>query len=236
MLATIINTIAIIAGTAIGLLLKKGLSKKAIDIAFNATGISSVVIGVTMAIKTNHILAFVISLVFGGILGSALGIEDAVKNLGEAINRRFNKAAAKSESSQNFANGFLNASILFCVGAMTILGCFKAGAEGDYSLLLTKSVMDFVISIMFASTMGIGVGFSALSVLLYQGSLTLMAGWVKPYVNELMLNELSAVGGALIIMVGISLLELKKIRTGDFLPALILIVVLSFFFNAIPIL
>ncbi len=236
MIATIINSVAIIVGTALGLLAKKGLSKRASEIAFDATGVISLVIGISMAIKTEHILAFVISLLFGGLMGSAIGIEAAIKNLGEFIKKRFVKNDDISDANSSFAYGFLNASVLFCVGAMTILGCFKAGAEGDYSLLLTKSVMDGVMSIMFASTMGIGVGFSALSVLLYQGALTLLAVWVKPFVNDVMLNELSAAGGALVMMVGINLLNLKKIRTGDFLPALVLIVILSFFFGTIPIL
>lgn len=242
MLATIINAIAVILGTALGLIAKKGLPERAREITFDATGVISLVIGVSMAVKTEHVLAFAISLIAGGLVGSALGIEDAIKRLGEAIKRRFvrnspeGEAGAAGEATQGFAYGFLNASVLFCVGAMTIVGSFKAGAEGDYGLILTKSVMDGVVAIMFASAMGIGVGFSALSILVYQGALTLAAAWVKPYVTAPMLAELSAAGGALVMMVGVNLLGLKKIRTGDFLPALAIIVALSFLFEAIPVL
>ncbi len=239
MLATIINAIAVILGTALGLVAKKGLPERAREMTFDATGVISLVIGVSMAVKTEHVLAFAISLIAGGLIGSALGIEDAIKRLGEAIKRRFVRSSPEGEAgegTQGFAYGFLNASVLFCVGAMTIVGSFKAGAEGDYGLILTKSVMDGVVAIMFASAMGIGVGFSALSILVYQGALTLAAAWVKPYVTAPMLAELSAAGGALVMMVGVNLLGLKKIRTGDFLPALAIIVALSFLFDAIPVL
>ena len=117
---------------------------------------------------------------------------------------------------------------------MALVGSFKAGAEGDYDLILTKSVMDGVVAIMFAGAMGIGVGFSAISVLVYQGALTLLAVQIKPYVSAVMLTELSAVGGALIVMIGINLLGLRKIRTGDFLPALVVIAGLVFLFDYIP--
>ena len=139
-----------------------------------------------------------------------------------------------STGESSFAFGFLNASVLFCVGAMALVGSFKAGAEGDYDLILTKSVMDGVVAIMFAGAMGIGVGFSAISVLLYQGALTLLAVQIKPYVSATMLTELSAVGGALIVMIGINLLGLRKVRTGDFLPALAVIIGLVFLFDYIP--
>jgi uncharacterized membrane protein YqgA involved in biofilm formation len=119
---------------------------------------------------------------------------------------------------------------------MALVGSFRAGTEGDYSLLLTKSVMDGFIAIIFAGAMGVGVGFSALSVLVYQGALTLLSVWVRPYVSQEMITELSAVGGALVVMIGINLLGLKKIRTGDFLPALLVMVVLALLFKYIPIL
>jgi len=243
MIATIINALAIVVGTIIGLLARKGFSEKARDAVYNATGVISLVIGFTMAIKTEHVLAFALAIIAGGLAGSALDIEGAIYRLGEWLRKKFAKNAgdaageqASAQSDAGFAYGFLNASVLFCVGAMALVGSFKAGAEGDYDLLLTKSVMDGVIAIMFAGAMGAGVGFSAISVLIYQGILTLAAVWVKPFVTETMMIEMSAVGGALVVMIGINLLGLKKIRTGDFLPALVLIVVLSLLFRYIPVL
>lgn len=247
MIATIVNALAIVLGTAIGLLARKGFSERARDAAYNATGIISLVIGVSMAITTEHVLAFAIAVIAGGLVGTALDIEGAAYRLGEWLRSRFARRSAvesRADSPETgaeardggFAYGFLNASVLFCVGAMALVGSFKAGAEGDYDLILTKSVMDGVIAVMFAGAMGVGVGFSALSVLAYQGALTLAAAWIKPYVTATMMTELSAVGGALVIMIGINLLGLKKIRTGDFLPALVVIVALSALFKYIPIL
>lgn len=246
MIATIINALAIVLGTAIGLLVRKGFSEKAREAIYAATGVISLVIGFSMAITTEHVLAFAIAIITGGLLGTALDIEGAIYRLGEWLRRRLSKKSTAlvdtvvsspvQPESSGFAYGFLNASVLFCVGAMALVGSFKAGAEGDYDLLLTKSVMDGVIAIVFTGAMGIGVGFSALSVLVYQGLLTLGAAWVKPYVTPTMIAELSSVGGALVVMIGINLLGLKKIRTGDFLPALVIIVVLSFLFGYIPVL
>lgn len=263
MIATIINAILIVIGTTIGLLMRKGFSEKAKDTVFTATGVISLVIGFSMALGGSHILALALSLIIGGLVGTAMDIEGAIFRFGEWLRVRFTPkgkvgpeaaAAAPPEGARastaedstegkakvgaggesSFAFGFLNASVLFCVGAMALVGSFKAGAEGDYDLILTKSVMDGVVAIMFAGAMGIGVGFSAISVLVYQGALTLLAVQIKPYVSATMLTELSAVGGALIVMIGINLLGLRKVRTGDFLPALVVIVGLVFLFDHIP--
>lgn len=217
MLATLINALAIIAGSIIGLVLKKGLSKRFETAIFTAAGITTVVIGIQMALKTSHILAFALALILGGLSGTWIRIEDAVMGLGERLKRRF----ARGEEGGSFALGFLNASVLYCSGAMAIIGSFKAGTEGDYSILFTKSILDGLLSILFASAMGIGVAFSAISVLAYQGLLTLVSIWVKPLVSPLMLAELTGIGGALVLMIGISLLDIKKLKTGDFLPALV---------------
>ena len=234
MIATFINVGTIILGTIIGLLLRKGLSEAARQLIFAATG--------------------VISLIIGGLIGNALGIEAAIFRLGVWLGKRFGQAdqadqagragaaaltvdagqSAPSVPRASFAYGFLNASVLFCVGAMALVGSFKAGAEGDYTLLITKSVMDGFIAIMFTGAMGIGVGFSALSVLVYQGGLTLLSTWLKPLVSAELLTELSAIGGALVIMIGLNLLELKKIKTGDFLPALPVMVGVVILFKYIP--
>jgi len=217
MLATVINALAIILGSAVGLLLKKGLSKRFETAIFTAAGITTIVIGVQMALKTSHILAFAMALILGGLVGTAIKIEDAGFGFGEKLKNRF----ARTEEGGNFALGFLNASVLYCSGAMAIIGSFKAGTEGDYSILLTKSILDGVLSILFASAMGVGVAFSALSVFVYQGLLTLVSIRVKPYVSPLMLAELTGIGGAFVLMIGLSLLDIKKLKTGDFLPALV---------------
>ncbi len=217
MFATFVNALAIIAGSLLGLLIKKGLPKRYEQVIYTASGVTTLVIGMQMAFKTSHILAFALALILGGLLGTLLDIEGGVLKLGEALRRRF----AKNDEGGHFAYGFLSASVLFCSGAMAIVGSFKAGTEGDYAILFTKSVLDCFLSILFASAMGPGVAFSALAVLLYQGSLTILSVWAKPFVTPLMLAELTGIGGALVVMIGINLLDLKKLKTGDFLPALL---------------
>jgi len=220
--ATLINALAIVIGSMIGLLIKKGLSRRYELAIFTAAGTVSLVIGIQMSLKMSHLLAFAIALILGGLVGTLLDVEGGILKLGEALKARF----AKDGDESPFAFGFLSASVLYCSGAMAIVGSFQAGTEGDYTLLLTKSVLDGFLSILFASAMGVGVAFSALSVLVYQGTLTLISVWVKPWVSDLMIKELTGVGGALVIMIGVNLLELKKLKTGDFLPSLLFTVLL----------
>ena len=221
MIATFINAAAVIVGSLIGLLIRKGIKEEYRKVVFTAAGLTSLTIGIQMALKTSHILSFALALMIGGLLGTLLDVEGGIERFGERLKQRF---ASKSEGA--FAAGFLNASILFCAGAMAIVGSFRAGTEGDYSLIFTKSVLDGFVSIIFAGAMGIGVAFSALSILVYQGALTLLSVYIKPYVSDLMLAEITGIGGALVIMIGFGLLEIKSFKTGNFLPALIIIVVL----------
>lgn len=222
MIATVVNALAVVVGSLVGLFLRKGIEEKYQKIIFAASGMTSLVIGIQMALKTTHLLAFAIALILGGLVGTKLDIEGAVMKLGERLKNRF---ARESEGS-TFALGFLNASVLYCSGAMAIVGSFKAGTEGDYSIILTKSVLDGFMSIIFAGAMGPGVAFSALTVLVYQGALTLLSVWAKPFVTDIMLAELTGIGGALVIMIGIGLLDLRKFKTADFIPALLVIILL----------
>ncbi len=217
MLATIVNALAIVAGSILGLVLKKGLPKRFEAAVLAAAGVTTLVIGAQMAMKAGHILALALALILGGLAGTALRIEDRILSLGERLKERF----ARGDEGGGFAMGFLNATLLYCVGALAIIGSFKAGTERDYGLLFTKSILDGALSIIFASAMGAGVAFSAVSVLVYQGLLTLGSVWLKPYVSPLMLSELTGIGGAFVLMIGLGLLDIKKLKTGDFLPALV---------------
>ena len=230
MFGTIINALAVIVGSLLGLILRKGIKERYQQIIFAASGVTSLVIGIQMALRTTHLLAFALALIIGGLVGTWINIEGAVMDFGEKLKRRFDR---KSEGS-TFALGFLNASVLYCSGAMAIVGSFKAGTEGDYSILLTKSVLDGFMSIIFAGAMGPGVAFSAITVLVYQGLLTLVSVWVKPFVTDLMLAELTGIGGALVIMIGLGLLDIKKFKTGDFLPALVVTILLVLAFPYVP--
>lgn len=220
MIATIVNTLAILAGSALGLLLHSRIKDSFKTVVFTGAGIMTIILGVKMGLESTRIVFLALSLIIGGLLGEWWKIEDGILKLGDVIRRTF----LKKESGQDFAYGFLSASVLFCVGAMALVGSFKAGTEGDYELILTKSVMDGFMAIVLTAALGVGVAFSAATVLIYQGALTLLAVWVKPLVSDLMLGELTAVGGALVVMIGVNLLGLTKLKTANFLPALLLIV------------
>jgi uncharacterized protein len=220
MIATVVNAAAVVIGSLVGLLLHGKVRDSFKAIVHAGAGITTIVIAVQMALSSSRIVLLALSLLIGGILGEWWGIEAAILRLGETLKRTF----ARKDSGGDFAYGFLNASVLFCVGAMALIGSFKAGAEGDYALILTKSVMDGFMAIVFAAAFGIGVAFSALPVLLYQGALTLAAAWLKPLVTEAILKELTGVGGALLLMIGLNLLGVAKLKTANFLPALLLIV------------
>ncbi|MFW6293275.1 MAG: DUF554 domain-containing protein [Spirochaetota bacterium] len=220
MIATFINAAAVVVGALVGLLLNKRIGERIKGVLYAGIGVVTLVIGMSMALEMQRVLYLALAIVIGGILGTWWGVENAILGLGEALRNRFQRSSSGSE----FAYGFLSASVLFCVGALAIIGSFRAGVDGDYQLLLTKSVMDGFMSILLAASMGIGVAFSALVILVYQGGLTLLARWISPAVSELMLSEITAVGGALIIMIGINLLDLKHIKTADFIPAILVVI------------
>ncbi len=223
MLAVIINVGAVIVGSAIGLLFGRRNNEKLKTLVMTCAGLTTLLIALQMAWKGQRILYLLLSLLLGGLVGYALDIEGRILKLGEALKRL---VPGSKDDSGGFAQGFLAASVLFCVGAMSILGSFQAGAEGKMDIILIKSVMDGTMAIILTGALGIGVGFSALSILVYQGALTLAAVWVKPWVDlhPLVLSEVSGVGGLMVAMISLNLLELKKIPTGNFLPALVVVV------------
>lgn len=231
MLGTIVNCIAIIVGSAVGIFFSRKISDDLSDIIGSAAGVVTLIIGLQMAFATKNIIYLALSLISGGILGTWWDIDGKILAVGRFLSHRFGKksdgaepsSGAKSDES-GFAYAFLNASVLFCVGAMAILGSFKAGTEGDYTILYTKSVLDGFMAIVFGASMGIGTAFSALSILVYQGLLTVLSVVIKPWVSPPMIAELTGVGGALIVMIGINLLNLRKLKTANYLPALLVIV------------
>uniref|UniRef100_UPI003F4B0DC2 DUF554 domain-containing protein n=1 Tax=Brachyspira catarrhinii TaxID=2528966 RepID=UPI003F4B0DC2 len=217
MIAVFVNMIAVLVGSIIGFAFKNKLSKRYEEPVFIAAGIISLTIGITMAITTKHILIFAVSIMLGGVTGTFFRIEEKIELFGEFLKNRF----TFKENSGNFALGFLTSSILFCSGSMSIVGSFQAGTQGVYDLIFTKSVIDGFVAVFMSTVYGIGVAFSIISIFVYQGALTILSSFLEPYVSETMLNEVSAVGGATVMMIGINLLKLAKIKTGDFLPALI---------------
>lgn len=233
MLGTIVNCLAVIFGSLLGLFFAKKITGSFSEIIITAAGVVTLIIGFQMAFETEHIIYVCLSLIIGGLLGTLINIDEKIVMLGRFLERKFMyKAPSNVQSlpkeSSKFAYAFLNSSVLFGVGAMSIVGSFKAGTTHDYTILYTKSVLDGCMAIVFASTMGIGTAFSAISLFVYQGTLTLLSHWLYPFVSDAMVIELTGVGGALIVMIGINLLDLKKIKIANFLPALLVIILFMF--------
>lgn len=240
MIAVFVNCIAIIIGSLIGIIFSSRISDNLSRVVQTGAGVVTMVIGIEMALAYENIIFLAMAIIAGGILGSWMDIDGKILLLGDALGklvlRKKNSQSQQEQGSSNFAYGFLNASVLFCVGAMAILGSIKAGIDGDYTIIFTKSVLDGFMAIVFAAALGIGTAFSALSVLVYQGALTLLSGLVAAYTNDVLLAELGATGGILIIMIGVNLMGLAKIKTANYLPALVLsvvfVVVKDLFFGA----
>ncbi|MDR3200225.1 MAG: DUF554 domain-containing protein [Spirochaetales bacterium] len=225
MIAVFVNCATVLVGSVIGYFFHKKIHDEFKNTVYIAVGVFTLVIGMSMALESKRIVYLAFSLVAGGLAGSALSIEGKIYAFGEFLKKRCIRGSA-AEDAHNFALGFLNASVLFCVGAMSLVGSFKAGTEGDYTLIFTKSVMDGFMAVLMTAALGPGVAFSVIPILVYQGGLTLLATVVKPWVSPLMLSELTGTGGALILMIGFNLLQLKNIKTGNFIMALVVIAVL----------
>jgi len=215
MVGTLINIATIIAGTAIGLLLKSRLPEKLVKTVFQALGLFTLVIGFIMALKVNSLLIIVFSLVLGAIFGELVDLEVYADRAGESLKKRIKVGGEK------FSEGLLTAFLMFCMGSMTILGAFDEGMKEDSTLLITKAVMDGFSSIALSSALGIGVGFSVIPLLIYQGGLTIFASYLGAFFSEPMIMELTATGGILLVGLGFNILEIKKIKVFNLLPALV---------------
>ncbi|MBQ6672754.1 MAG: DUF554 domain-containing protein [Spirochaetales bacterium] len=222
MLAVFINCGAVILGSLIGILVGKHVKDSFKEIVFSCSGLVTIVMGIQMALGSTNFLVMLIALLLGGALGYLLKIEDRIYSLGEKMGK-----ATHSEGTQNFAKGFLTASVLFCSGAMSVVGSIQAGTTGEMTTILIKSVMDGCMAVVFASIYGIGVLFSFLFILLYQGFFTLAGGWLQPILGEVGIAELSAEGGVLLLMIGLGLLKIKEFKTANFIPALVFAPVLA---------
>lgn len=218
MLAVFVNALTVIMGTLLGMLFRKRLKEEYTKTIIACMGICTMVIGISGAIQSANMVIVVLCLVVGTVLGELLKIEAQLDNLGDHL-----KAKVSKNGDGRFTEGFVSASLLFCIGSMSIMGSFEAGLYGKYDIIFTKSIMDGIIAITFAATMGIGVAFSALTILLYQGALTLLASVIAPVLSTPVVTEMGAVGGVMLIATGMNIIGLTKerIRVGNMLPALI---------------
>jgi len=224
MIGTLINAAAVIIGSAIGLIIGSKLPSKLTKTALQAVGLFTIVLGIMMAIKTTHILFMILSIVSGAIIGETIDLEKRMNHFSSWL-----KSKIKTKNNR-FSEGFVTAFLLYCMGSMTILGAIEEGIAGIPDLLIAKSVLDGFSSIVLAASLGIGVLFSSIPLLLYQGGLTLFASQMQFIFTETMINELTAVGGILLLGLGITMLEIKKIRVLNMLPSLLIIVILTYLF------
>jgi len=224
MYGTLINVAAVIVGSIIGLIVHSRLPKKYTNTAFHAIGLFTIVIGIMMAIKTNNLLIMIFSIVIGSIIGEIIDFEKKINDFGDWLKEKL------KTKNEKFSEGFITAFLLYCMGSMTILGAFEEGIYGIPNLLVAKSVLDGFSSIVLAATMGMGVLFSFIPLLFFQWGLTVFASNMQHAFTDVMINELTAVGGILLLGLGITILDIKKIRILNMLPSLIIVVILAYYF------
>lgn len=227
MLGTIVNSLAIIVGSLLGIGIKKGIKDDYKNTIMDGIGLAVIVIGIMGGIKSENIILVIGSVVLGSIIGEVIGIENKLDNLGNALQSKF------GGKDSNFSKGFVTASLVYCVGAMAIVGSLESGIQGNHETLFAKSILDGISAVIFASTLGIGVAFSSLPVFIYQGSITLLANFVKDLLTTQVVNEMSAVGGLLIMAIGINILGIKKIKVGNMLPAVFIPIIYHILVNLV---
>ncbi|HLS53709.1 MAG TPA: DUF554 domain-containing protein [Tissierellaceae bacterium] len=216
MLGTIVNVSTIVVGSIIGTLISRGIKDNYKNTIMDGISLCVLIIGIISGIKTENIILAIGSIVLGSLIGERISIEKRLDRLGQKMEKRL------GDDRGDFAKGFVTASLVYCIGAMAIVGSLESGLTGNHETLFAKSILDGITAIIFSSTFGIGVAFSALPVLIYQGSITLLASLVKDILTAQIINEMSAVGGILIMAIGINTLGIKKIKVGNMLPAIFL--------------
>lgn len=217
MLGVIVNVITVILGSCIGLLFKKGIPEKISTAVMTGLGACTLYIGISGSLVGENVLIVIASVVLGVVSGTLLDIDGKINKLAKKVETKFKK----DNKNVSIAEGLVTATLLFCVGSMTVTGSIQAGLAGDNSVLITKATLDFVSSMMLASSLGFGVMLASVSVLLIQGSLVLLASLISPFMSMGAINEMTCVGSILIIMIGTNLMGITKIKVADFLPAII---------------
>jgi uncharacterized membrane protein YqgA involved in biofilm formation len=224
MIGTFVNILAIIVGGTIGLFFNKRLPERFIIIFFQVIGLFTLFLGISMALKTTHVLHMIIALIIGAVIGELLQLQKGLEHLSNIIKYKF------SIGNDKFAEGLLTAFLLYCIGSLTILGAIEEGITGTANLLYIKSLMDGISSIALASGLGVGVIFSVIPLFIFQGGITLFASWFGDFIPEMMIVEISAVGGILLVGMGITILKIKKINVLNMLPSLVVIILLLWLF------
>lgn len=219
MIGTLINCAAIILGSALGLFLRRGMKDSVSKTVMQGIGLSVILIGLMGAIKTSNTLLVILSMVIGGVIGALIDIDARMNRLGAYAQKKLSRG---DDPNNTFAKGFVTASLVYCVGAMAVVGALDSGIRGDHSTLIAKAMLDGVSAIVFSSSLGIGVMLSAVPVLLYQGAIALLGNAIAPLLSDVVITEMSAVGGLLIAAIGINMLLDKDIKVANLLPAILI--------------
>ena len=217
MIGVIVNVITVLVGSCIGLLFKKGIPEKVSKAVMIGLGVCTLYIGISGSLCGENVLIIIGSVVLGAITGTLLNIDGAINRLAQRVEQRFQRDGKQT----SVAEGLVTATLLFCVGSMTVTGSIQAGLTGDNSVLITKATLDLVSSMLLASSLGIGVLLSAGSVFLIQGALVLLAGLLSPIMSDGAINEMTCAGSLLIIMIGTNLMGITKLKVADYLPAIV---------------
>ncbi len=228
MLGVLINVCTVIAGSSLGLLFKKSISKKYSDAVMTGIGLCVILIGIQGMLKGENILISIISMVIGTLIGTALDIDGKLNGAGDWLSK---KIKTKETGKSSLAEGFVTASLVFCIGAMTILGSLDAGLKGDNTTLITKSILDLFSSMMLSASLGIGVIFAAIFVFLFQGAIVLLAGFLEPFLSADVIAEITCVGSIMIFGLGLNLSGISKIKVANYFPALILVPFMCYLFD-----
>lgn len=226
MTGVLVNVAAVIAGSLIGIFLKKGIPQRFSDSIMKAVALCVIYIGIDGCMQGNKTLVTIISMALGALIGELLKLDDGINKLGKKLEDRVSK---NSSGEGNIARGFVTASLLFCVGAMSIVGSLESGINGNHQIIFSKSLLDFISSIIFTASMGIGVMFSAVFVFVYQGAITLLAQFVGPYLSDVVIAEMTCTGSLLIIALGLNMLGVTKLKVMNYIPAIVLPILLCLF-------
>lgn len=222
MLGTIVNTLAILAGCAIGLLLKRGINEKVTDAIMKGISLCVIYIGIDGMLEGSKTLAVIIAMALGAAIGTLLDLNGKMEKLGKMIEGRISNGVA------DIAQGFVTASLIYCVGAMAVVGSLQSGLNGDHSMLYTKALLDGISAMVLTASLGAGVGLSAASVFVYQGALTLLAGLIAPVLSDAVVAEMTCVGSILIAALGLNMLGVTKLKVMDYVPAIFIVIPLCY--------
>ena len=231
MLGTIVNTLSILFGGLVGILFGQALPEKMKKTVIQGIGLAVLLIGGSMALQTKNALVVIASLVLGGIVGEFIDIEHRLHQFGQWLERKF----SKNSQGTGFTKAFVTASLIYCVGAMAIMGSLESGLKGNHTILYAKSMLDGISALVFASSMGIGVLASAIPVFIYQGLITLAAGLLQGVLSAQVITEMGATGGLLIVGIGLNILEIKEIKVGNLLPGLFIAIPVAILFTRLNI-